>query len=186
MTIRRRRPLLMLITGLLVTCGLFAGVSLGTAKPASAAPEITICLTNAPQFCADVQNGDNASGTPIWLYRPQDGATDYHWLEVPVPCGLSGCIPACTVANCISFEDAQDPGLCLAASQSQGAELISCEIPIGGTARALWIQNGTHLRNVFWNAEDLTVSGPLYDKRYLYEALTTGSGGNEWQQWTGP
>jgi hypothetical protein len=186
MAIRRRKRLLTIITGLLIVCGTFAGVSLGTVKPASAAPEITICLTSAPQFCADVQNGDNTSGSAaIWLYRPQDGASDYHWLEVPVGCSLNGCINACAVANCIAFEDAQAPTLCLAASQSQGADLISCHLVEGGTARALWIQNGTHLRNVFWG-EDLTVTGPLFDKRYLYEAPTVASGGNEWQQWNGP
>jgi hypothetical protein len=185
MVIRRRHPLLMLVTVVLVACGMFAGVGLGTAKPAFAAPEITICLTNAPQFCADVQNGSNTSGTPIWLYRPQDGASDYQWLEVPVSCGIIQCVEACAVANCIAFEDAQSPGLCLAESPSQGTELISCQISEGGTQRALWIQNGTHLRNVY-SGYDLTVTGPLYDKRYLYEAPTVGSGGNEWQQWSGP
>ena len=127
MVIRRRQIIFPLIISLLVACGVFAGVSVVTADPASADPVVTICLTNAPSFCADVKNSVNTSGQPIWLYRPQDGAKDYHWIEVSVPCGDTVCL--CPVSNCVEFEDAQNINLCLAASPTgSSVELIGCEL----------------------------------------------------------
>ena len=95
------------------------------------------------------------------------------------------CIPVCALTTCLAFADQQNPNLCLAASQTQGTELIACHVAEGGTARALWTPVGNQLRNVFWVGLVLTVNGPLQDKRYLYVAHSVPSGSNVWQQWTG-
>jgi hypothetical protein len=185
--IRRRLVLIPLLLSLLAACGVFAGIGVVTARPASAAPVVTVCLTNAPGFCADVKNSVNTSGQPIWLYRPQDGAKDYHWFEVPVPCTVFTCL--CDNADCISFEDVQNPTLCLAASPTgSGVQLINCHIAdgMGGTARAAWIHIGNNLENFFLATNhDLSVTGPLFSGRYLYVAQHVSPGGNVWQQWSG-
>jgi hypothetical protein len=185
-----RRKLISLAAGLVVTCGTFAGVTMATAGPASASPVITICLTNASAFCADVKDSDNVSGQPIWLYRPQDGAKDYHWYEVPSYCPTMGSATfcACPDQNCILFEDVQNPSLCLAATPTgAGIELINCQYDQGGTARAEWVQLGNKLENEFQGGTGfLTVTGPLFSGRYLYTDPPVASGGNEWQQWSGP
>jgi hypothetical protein len=81
--------------------------------------------------------------------------------------------------------DVQNSNLCLAANQSgQGTELIMCHLGDGGTARALWKPIGNHFRNVFWVGRDLSVNGPLQDKRYLYVVQSVPSGGAVWQAWT--
>jgi hypothetical protein len=51
MLIRNPRRLISLVSGVLVAISLLTGVTMSTAAPASAAPQVTICLTNAPQFC---------------------------------------------------------------------------------------------------------------------------------------
>ena len=144
---------------------------------------VTLCLANAPQFCADVKNSVNQSGTPIWLYRPGTGAKDYKWYLQRPTCGVA-CIPECAVTICYAFVDVQNTDLCLAASANRGTELISCHLLEGGTARALWKPIGNHFRNVFWVGQDLSVNGPLQDKRYLYVSPSVASGTNVWQAWT--
>lgn len=187
MVIRRPHVLIPLVISLLVACGVLAGVGVVTASPASADPVVTICLTNARSFCADVKNSNNTSNASIWLYRPQDGAKDYKWLEVPVPCTVFTCI--CDSADCISFEDVQSPTLCLAASPTgTSVQLINCHIADGegGTARAAWIHIGNNLENFFLGTNhDLTVNGPLFSGRYLYAAQHVSPGGALWQQWSG-
>lgn len=194
MTLRRTLPvramtriiLATLITGLVMT----AGAVTGTAAPASAATQITICLKNSKSFCADVKNSNDVSGQPVWLYS-SSGANDYHWVEVPIPCGTSGdCIAGCDSVPCFAFEDAQKPSLCLAASASQGMELINCGLGPGleGTPRAAWIKDGTdksELKNAFWvSGGFLTTFGPLANKNPLDVTVQGGASG-EWQKWTG-
>lgn len=189
---RLRRPvgLLPRLATIVVIAVLAAlGTAVAAAQPASAAvpavppQRVKLCLANASSFCADVKNSVNQSGTPIWLYRPSTGAKDYLWYYERPTCGVA-CIPECSVTVCVAFVDVQNTNLCLAASQSQGTELIACHLLEGGTARALWKPIGNHFRNVFWVAEDLSVSGPLQDKRYLYVAHSVPSGGNVWQAWS--
>jgi hypothetical protein len=168
---------------ILTVAVLSTGVALGTASPASAAPEITICLKNSPSFCVDVKDSRDVSGQPVWLYS-RSSANDYHWFEVPVPCGSMSCLPGCDNTSCIAFEDVQKPSLCLAASASEGVDLIPCQLPFGGTARAAWINSpATKIRNYFWIGANLGVNGPLANKNALF--VTPSSGGPIWNQWTG-
>jgi hypothetical protein len=175
-----------LITGLLMT----AGAVTGTAAPASAATQITLCLKNSKSFCADVKDSNDVSGQPVWLHSTS-GANDYHWVKVPIPCGGKGdCILGCDAVQCYAFEDAQKPSLCLAASGSQGIELINCGLGTGlnGTPRAAWAKAGTdgsELKNLFWASGGyLTVFGPLANRNPLYVTVIGGASG-EWQKWTG-
>jgi hypothetical protein len=183
----RRIRVIPLVISLFAACIVFAGVSVGTANPAFAAPVVTVCLTNSPSFCADVKDSNNVSGQPVWLYRPIDGAKDYHWYEVPTPCNDNFCL--CPVSNCLEFEDVQNPNLCMALSSNlYGVSLINCHLAdgTGGTARAAWIQIGNNLENYFLlTSHDLSVNGPLYSGRYLYVAPHVNPGGNVWQQWSG-
>src|ERR1700733_763707 len=82
-------------------------------------PEITICLTNSSGWCVNVENNDNVSGEPVWLWSSKGG--DEHWdytTEIcPTGGGGSG-VCTCPGVQCIEFEDAQDTGLCLAANSA--------------------------------------------------------------------
>src|SRR5689334_7579304 len=103
------------------------GTVVVTASAAQAVPpqRVTLCLANASSFCADVKNSVNQSGTPIWLYRPNDGANDYLWYYERPRCGVA-CIPECVNTVCAAFVDVQNTNLCLAANQSgNGTELIA-------------------------------------------------------------
>lgn len=187
MVIRRRHPLILLVMSFLVACGVVAAVNVGTAGPASAQPDITLCLTNAPTFCADVKNANNTSGASILLYRPQDGAKDYHWLAVPINCTDAYCL--CPTVDCVAFEDAQNPNLCLGVAQSlRAVVLVGCEIlnDQGGTQRAAWYYlGGNNWANRDMGAQGLlTVNGPLADGRYLFPAPHVNPGGATWQQWS--
>ena len=187
MVIRRRHPLILLVMSFLVACGVVAAVNVGTAGSASAQPDITLCLTNAPTFCADVKNANNTSGASILLYRPQDGAKDYHWLAVPINCTDAYCL--CPTVDCVAFEDAQNPNLCLGVAQSlRAVVLVGCEIlnDQGGTQRAAWYYlGGNNWANRDMGAQGLlTVNGPLADGRYLFPAPHVNPGGATWQQWS--
>jgi hypothetical protein len=167
------RKFLLPTSGLLLVLSLLTiFTTLSRATPASAAPEITICLKYASSYCADVKNSYDVSGQTIWLYQPSAGAKDYHWYEYVVDCGLSN--------YCYEFVDVQNTSLCLGASSDQRAVLTSC-----GIQRSEWVVTGTtHLRNFFW-AEDLTVQGPLYNGDPLFVYPKQPGGTNLWQQWTG-
>lgn len=156
-----------LLTGGALTAGLLVGPT-----PASAATQITICLTSSSSFCADVKDSDDVSGQPIWLYS-KASAHDFHWIKYT----QTACVGA--VTSCLGFKDAQKTSLCLGTSPSQHAVLVSC-----GTDRSQWIANGHHLRSLFW-AEDLTTLGPLASGNMIAVAPTVGPGTNEWQQWSG-
>jgi hypothetical protein len=187
MVIRRRYPLILLVISFLAVSGLVAAVNVGIAGPASADPNITLCLTNAPAFCADVKDSNNTSGTPIWLYRPKDGAKDYHWVVEPLDCTDATCL--CPEEDCVEFEDAQNTNLCLAVTAGNtGISLIGCELAHeqGGTGRAAWYSlGGNNWANQSLGVNGLlTVSGPLADGRYLYPGHHVSPGGNVWQQWS--
>lgn len=187
MVIRRCYPLILLVMSFLLVSGVVVAVNVGTAGPASAAPEIAFCLTNAPTYCADVMNSNNTSGASIWLYRTNDGAKDYKWLEVPVPCNDTYCI--CTQNACVEFEDVQNQNLCLGIRADREAiVLVGCELDNlqGGTQRAAWYPlGGNNWASPYMGAIGLlTVNGPLQDGRYLFPAPHVNPGTKEWQQWS--
>jgi hypothetical protein len=179
---RRSRLLVSVMTCLAVTAALFAASTVGPTTKAFAAPLITICLTESSSYCVDVKSNDNTSGEEVWIWS--HGGDD-HWYEIPLGCPSQyECIPACSVSDCLIFQDAENTSLCLAASQTEGADLISCQLAEGGTARAAWVQVGTHLVNVFWGPNQLMVEGPLYNGDPLLVQPYGAQGG--WYQWTGP
>jgi hypothetical protein len=185
---RRFRAFILFAASLLVAVATATGVSIATAGPASASPEIKICLTNLSSYCADVKDSDNVSGQPIWLYQLSAGAKDYYWYEVPVPCTDSYCL--CDGVGCIEFEDAQNPNLCLGVSSNlAGISLIGCELTEGGTGRAAWISsvNSHYLVNYFKGAPSgyLAVNSPSTG-RYLFPSEYVAPGGSVYEQWTGP
>lgn len=182
MVIRRRHRIILLVMSFLLVSGVVAGASVGTARPASADPLVKICLTNAPTYCADVMNSLNTNQRPIWLYRLNDGANDYKWIEITVPCSFQA-------IYCEEFENAVNPNWCLAdRGDNRGIVLIGCELAHnqGGTARAEWYYlGGNNWANLDMGAQGLlTVDGPLYSGRYLFPAPHVNPGGAEWQQWT--
>jgi hypothetical protein len=173
---------------MLVAAAAVTGVAIATAAPAFATPVVTICLTNAPSFCADVEDSDNVANQPIWLYQPSAGAKDYKWYEVPVPCSASYCL--CDGVGCVEFEDVQNPNLCLGISNNLAAiTLIGCELTEGGTGRAAWTTAvGSHyLVNYFLGNPRgyLAVNGSLFNGRYLYPSEYSAPGGAVWEQWSG-
>lgn len=188
MVFRRCRALIPLAASLLVAAATLVGVGVVTAAPASAAPEITICLTYSSSYCADVKDSTNKSGEPIWLYQASAGAHDYHWYEVPVPCNDLTCV--CN-QSCVAFEDAQDTNLCLGlSSTSYEMTLIGCELTgvNGGTARAAWIKDGNYLVNSFLGAANggyLAVNSPLSNGSLLYAQYYSAPGGSVWERWSG-
>jgi hypothetical protein len=153
------------------------------ANPSANSPEITICLKNATSYCADIEGAHNASGATVYLYN-KSFSRDYHWYEVPVPCTSFLCQPGCGNASCFAFEDAQDTSLCLAAGvpETGSAELISCDIGLGGTPRATWIQDGNEIRNLFYAPGLLATGEPQSGQRLYVQNLSQGL----WQAWTGP
>ena len=62
---RKVRAWVVPAAGLMLAASLAVGINVGTAKPASALPVITVCLSNAPSYCADVKNSRNVSGQPV-------------------------------------------------------------------------------------------------------------------------
>jgi hypothetical protein len=161
MVIRICRKWFSVVASVLLACGLLAGIGVAAAGPASALPEISICLTNAPTYCADVKDANNTPGASIWLWRTSDGANDYKWLEWQVPCTDSICI--CEASSCLEFQDAQDPGQCLGTNQAGNAIiLLGCQTLQGGTPRAAWIYSNNFPNNLeSWalhNNYDLTIN----------------------------
>jgi len=185
MLLSKRHRLVRIVASILLVGGVTSG-AIATAGPALAQPQITLCLTNARQYCADVKDSTNRVGEPIWLYTQAAGAHDFHWIEVE-----SGGFGVCPDdAVCYSFEvpaTADGSPLCLGAGNVNGeldAELVYCRFSQGGSGPALWIEDGNWLRNVAYGPEQLSVWGPLYNGDLLY--LTYGPpGGALWQQWSG-
>jgi hypothetical protein len=170
------------VISVLVLAGAFlVAVTAGPVTSASAAPEITICLTESSAYCVDVKSNDNVSGEEVWIWS--NGADD-HWYEVPVPSG--SLTDLCAPSSCVEFEDVENPGLCVGANASGGIDLTNCGIADGqgGSALAAWIEEGDHLQNFFWADRQLMTFGPLYSGDPLYVNQYPASGG--WYQWTGP
>jgi hypothetical protein len=187
MVFRRCRALIPLAVSLLVAVTTLAGVGVVTAGPASAAPEIKICLTYSSSYCADVKDSTNKSGEPIWLYQKSAGAHDYEWLEEPVPCGDATCI--CEGDACVEFVDAQDQSLCLGVSSSLNSiELIGCNLTEGGTARAAWIYSSDYLVNFFLGSASggYLAANSASNGSLLYPEYYSAPGGSVWERWSGP
>jgi hypothetical protein len=186
---RSMRALLTLVLAPAIIGGvLTAGLVAGPASPAMASTKVTICLKSSKSFCADVKDSKDVSGQPVWLYSAS-GSKDDHWIEVPPGCLVNNtCDPRCQITECVAFEDAQNTSLCLAASPSNGIELMSCgNLSNGGILRALWLyDSSSEMRNVFTGSlGGLTAFSPLAAGNSLFNAAI-GQASGEWQKWTGP
>jgi hypothetical protein len=152
--------------------------SVAATAPAAAAavrpdvPVVTICLTYARSFCADVKNARNVSGQPIWLFKAS-GAKDYHFYDVNVNCPLTG------VPGCAEFVDVKNTALCIGVRNNRNVVLLGCN-----AFAAEWVQVAQGVHYIHWanQVEYLTVSSPV--NRKLLTINFKHAGG--WQQWTGP
>jgi hypothetical protein len=187
MVFRRCRALIPLAASLLVAAATLAGVGVVTAGTASAAPEITICLTYSSSYCADVKDSTNKSGEPIWLYQESAGAHDYHWYEEQLPCGDGSC--TCQGNACYEFVDAQNQSLCLGlAPNLESIELIGCELTEGGTGRAAWLYSGDYLVNYALGEANggYLAANSASNGSLLYAEYYSAPGGSVWERWSGP
>jgi hypothetical protein len=146
-----------------------ASTSSIAAPRAPAFGTVTVWLTNASSFCADVKNSNNHAGATVWLYSCS-ASHDDKWVEVPASCPL---VPS----PCFSFQDAQARSLCMDMPVADGyITLQSCS----GVTAAWFIAGANEwLADAAWGGGIVataasTVSGdPLFG-----EALHNG-----WQQW---
>lgn len=162
-----RRSVLRVLTPLSSIVVLATGFTMATAKPAGALTEVTICLLNSTSYCADVKDGNNTLGQPIWIYD-KSFSRDYHWYELGG--GPDGSF---------SLEDVQNTSLCLGASDTQSVVLQHC-----GTPLSYWIPNATganYLENDFWGGKVLTVRQPINGYLLFVDVHVAGT----WQRWTG-
>ena len=151
----RIRSLVALVASMALATGMLSGgLGLGAPGTASAATGITpatgitICLTNASSYCADIKDGHNTSGTRIWLWN-KSGAGDDHWIQQTV---------SCNIGTCFVFKDALNTNLCLSDPPGTSAiELYGC-----GPEYSEWYPEGDgHWGNVFKGAGATLSALPL-------------------------
>jgi len=140
-----------------------AGVaSAATAAPAGGVPTVTIYLSNAPTYCADVHNNDNKAGGIVDLYLCKNAKND-HWLYVGgVACGTGG------ENICTEFIDTKNTSVCLSMNGARNVVLQNCGTNGGNPPdESLWIvdtgpENGW--RNFSWGGNgDLAVAAVKQD-----------------------
>jgi len=99
---------------------LAGGTSVAEAAPSIAIPNVTIFLTNASSYCADVKNSVNRSGTTIWLYKCSLGRSE-HWFEVDgLECGNLG------IFVCSVFVDTRNTSVCMSMNGARNVVLAGC------------------------------------------------------------
>ena len=160
----------------------------GAASAAQAAPlmpdvpNVTIYLTNASSYCADVKDSNNVSGTTIWLYKCAQGKSE-HWYEIDgVDCGTSG------QYICSYFIDVRNTSVCLGMNGSRNVVLQGCGSNGNGYRTSeLWItdtgsENGW--RNFDWGSNgDLAVASDKQGDKLYGTNASAGCGGC-WYHWT--
>jgi hypothetical protein len=151
---------MVLAAGMLTT-----GLAAATASPASAASEITVCLKNAPKWCADVRNNSNTAGTRIWLWS---NGSDDKWIETTNV--------SCVAGVCFNLEDAQNTSLCLTATGTNGAEI---KLEKCNNAGSWYNEGGNMLGNGFYGANGSLIANAAGQGDYLYSSRT-----GAWHQWS--
>jgi hypothetical protein len=148
---------------------------------ASAAPNITIYLTNASSFCADVKDSVNKAGTPIWLYHCSQGKSE-HWYDFgSQACDMSG------QYICDVFIDTRNQSLCLGVNAARSAVLVSGD-SVNHPTTCEWVvdtggENGW--RNAAWGAMgDLTVRGNVQGDLLFATETSNGDCPGCWWRWT--
>jgi hypothetical protein len=156
--------------------------SAAPAAPQADAPNITIFLTNASSYCADVKNSVNKAGTTIWLYKCSLGKSE-HWYEI----GGEACgVDAPTI--CTEFVDVRNTSLCLAMNATRHVVLQGCgsngENP---PVQSLWVvhtgpENGW--RSAAWGPMgDLAVARDVQGDP-LFGADASAGGCGCWYHWS--
>jgi len=135
-------------------------------------PIVTICLTYARAYCADVKNDRHVSGQPIWIYKAS-AAKAYHFYDVDVNCPSTG------VPGCAEFVDVKNTALCIGVVNNRNVVLQGCN---AYAAEWVIVAKGTHYVHWANGPEFLTVSAPIAGRQLSINYK--GAGG--WQQWTGP
>jgi hypothetical protein len=160
---------LVLATGVLATGVLTAGLAIAAPSAASARTTVTICLTSATSYCADVKDSRDVSGQPVWLYNSSQ-ANDYHWIFVT---GVN-CVAG---TNCYNFKDAQNTSLCLSTTSGRSIVLGTCN---GG--RGSWYSEGNNLlgNGAYGASYTLMVSNDA--SGVLLTALPAHTSGY-WERW---
>jgi len=184
----RKRRWRLAIFAALVTITTLA--SLGSAGAASAAsarlaapdvPNVTIYLTNASSYCADVKDSVNSAGTAIWLYKCSGGKSE-HWYEFgDVECGNGG------QDICSYFVDTRNKNVCLGMNGARNVVLQGCgPNGAGYTTSELWIlDTGTERgwRNFGWGPNgDLAVASDKQGDLLFGTDASAGCGC--WYHWT--
>jgi hypothetical protein len=173
MHIRRRRALTTFLASFLLAGGVLGGVVVGMAAPASAANQVTIKLTSATQFCANVTNNVDRSGQPIQLWTCS-GAGDAHFNFITGQTCVAG-------SNCYEFQDVHNSSLCITTTVGGAIQLGTC----GG--RGSWYDEGAnHLGNGAYGASyTLAVVAPsgLRNGIDLTAQPNQGGGGDVWERW---
>jgi hypothetical protein len=164
--------------------------SLGSAGAASAAPpgsaapdvpNVTIYLTNASSYCADVKDSVNSAGTAIWLYKCSGGKSE-HWYEFgDVECGNGG------QDICSYFVDTRNENVCLGMNGARNVVLQGCgPNGAGYTTSELWIlDTGTERgwRNFGWGPNgDLAVASDKQGDLLFGTDASAGCGC--WYHWS--
>jgi hypothetical protein len=164
------RKLISLASSLVIVAGVCtAGFFLVAPTAANAATTVTICLTSATSYCADVKDSDDVSGQPVWLYKSSQ-ANDYHWVMVT---GVS-CIAG---SNCYNFEDAQKTSLCLSVTSGRSVVLGTCN----GGAGSWYSEGGNLLGNGAYGASyTLMVANDTNSS--LLDGLPAHTSGY-WERW---
>ena len=144
-------------------------------SPAFASPDITISLTNAPSYCVNRDGGSNARGATVFLYACSGG--NDHWYEADAYYGINQAAPpACSVDQCVVFEDYWDTNQCFGLGPNDTGTLGSCT-----NLLQFWIYEPGHiLRNVFLS-QDLVTGNDANRSQ-----LTSDPNPIDWHQWTGP
>jgi hypothetical protein len=158
------------------TTGALTTLALPKAHAAAvrAAPQtssVTIYLTNASSFCADVKDSDNVSGQPIWLFSCSS-AGDKRWIPVEFSAN-------CIIANpCYELQDAQDTSLCMSLDVSSNTIVLGrCNVGLAG-----WYAPGGNLLENEFSASSGYLTSDAASNGELLRGKTIHNG---WQKWSG-
>jgi hypothetical protein len=183
---RRRRLAVFAVP--ITICGLAVALA-GPASAAPAAPQIpnapniTIFLTNATSYCADVKNSVNKAGTAIWLYKCSAGKSE-HWYEIGGrACGVQ------QPTICTEFIDVRNTSLCLAMNANRNVVLQNCGVNGSGPpVQSLWVvhtgpENGW--RSAAWGGMgDLAVASDKQGDLLHGLDVSAGECNGCWYHWT--
>lgn len=174
-------PVAIIVMAFLAPAGAANAVPAKPSQPDT--PNVTLYLTNASSYCADVKNSNNTAGAAIWLYKCSAGKSE-HWYEVD---GLQ-CGSGSPEFICAELIDVRATGLCMSMNGSRKVVLQNCgSNGNGDPVESLWIpdtgaENGW--RNLSWGPSgDLAVASNKQGDA-LYGVNASAGCGGCWYRWT--